>query len=61
MPRDPMKHIKKYKSLIQFLDQVEARYREACKAIGKEDPSLTITDSHSDIPTLVKVIRDNLD
>lgn len=32
---------------------IRARYNAACKAIGKEDPSLTITDSHADIDTLL--------
>jgi hypothetical protein len=32
---------------------VLARYQAACEAIGREDPSLTITDSHKDIPLLV--------
>lgn len=38
---------------------VIGRYRNACMAIGKEDPSLTITDSHKDIPLLVEQ-RDTL-
>jgi hypothetical protein len=39
---------------------IQARYAAACAAIGKEDPSLTITDSHEDIPHLLTVNRDLL-
>lgn len=34
-------------------DAVMARYAAACQAIGREDPSLAITDSHADVEKLL--------
>jgi hypothetical protein len=37
---------------------IRARYEAACLAIGREDPSLTITDSHADVEHLLAVNAD---